>query len=356
MTALEQTATWKEIHHQPEVWTSWADALSQKADDLADWIADRGIEEIWLSGAGSSSFLGQIIAAEAPAIPRLIAVPTTDIVSNPRAWIDRPGRILSLQFGRSGDSSESVGMLDILDAHRPDIDRLNITCNGQSALAQRPAPGPGESRALVLPEATHDSGFAMTSSVTTMLLSALAVLGHIDPRETLPQLAQAAASLLSDPLLNDRPRPSRAVFVGTGAMQFVARESALKILELTAGQTMVVWDSSLGFRHGPKAVIDDGTDIFILLHPQSHSRAYDIDLANELKEQFPTASIITIGPGGDIDITSMRHVGAFAALAVLPAQILSARWSDSLGLNVDDPFQGHGLSRVVAGVRLYDLP
>ena len=43
-----------------------------------------------------------------------------------------------------------------------------------------------------------------------------------------------------------------------------------------------------------------------------------------------------------------------AALYVLPAQILSARWSQELGLPVDDPFQGRNLTRVVTGVTLYD--
>src|SRR5690606_30017724 len=122
----------------------------------------------------------------------------------------------SLQFGRSGDSSESVGTMDLLDAHRPDIDRLHVTCNPDGALATRPGRGPGETRALVLPEATHDRGFAMTSSFTTMLLSALAVLGGIDAAAALPRLADEAAALL--PRLADlpAPRPHRAVFLGSG--------------------------------------------------------------------------------------------------------------------------------------------
>ncbi|MEJ6391986.1 phosphosugar isomerase [Gymnodinialimonas sp. 2305UL16-5] len=356
MTPLDQTATWAETHRQPEIWRAWAEPLAEKAAELSGWITSRGIEEVWLSGAGSSSFIGQIAAAEAQTGLRLIPASTTDIVSAPKPWIARKARILSIQFGRSGDSSESVGLLDILDAHRPDIDRLNITCNPNGALATRQGPGPGESRALVLPEATHDVGFAMTSSVTTMLLSALAVLGQIDASEALPKLADAAGPILAAPMLADRPRPDRAIFLGTGAMQFVARESALKVLELTAGKTMAIWDSSLGFRHGPKAAIEDGTQVYILLHPDPHSRAYDLDLAAELKQQFPDASVTTIGPGGDIAYGGTGQACVDAVLAVLPSQVLSARWSADLGLHVDDPFQGQGLSRVVAGVTLYPLP
>ena len=40
-------------------------------------------------------------------------------------------------------------------------------------------------------------------------------------------------------------------------------------------------------------------------------------------------------------------------VAILLAQRLSVAWSKALGLNVDDPFAGRNLTRVVANVRLY---
>ena len=343
------TATWQEIVAQPDIWDGWAPELARRADDLRGWIAARAPGEIWLSGAGTSAFVGDTLAPGTALEP----VPTTDIVACPQDWLHRPGRVLSVQFGRSGDSSESLGLLDLLDAHRPDADRLHITCNPGGALATRAHPGPGEARILLLPEATHDAGFAMTSSFTTMLLSAAACLTGWDAG-TLPALAAEARGLLARYPATAPKRPGRAVFLGSGALKGAARESALKVLELTAGRTVTQWDSPLGYRHGPKAAVDDDTHVFVMLHPDPGTRRYDLDVAAEIRRQFPQIPVTTLGRGGNIGIEGTGHAAADAALHVLPAQMLSALWSAELGLPVDDPFQGRNLSRVVSGVTLYD--
>lgn len=351
MTDPEQSRTWAEIMAQPAIWRAWAAPLAAQAAETREWIARRGIEQVWLSGAGTSAFIGEALAA---GDPRLEAVATTDIVASPGDYLHRDGKILALQFGRSGNSSESLGLLDLLDGHRPDVDRLHVTCNPDGALATRVAPGPGESRALSLPEATHDAGFAMTSSYTTMLLTALACLGDFDAEDRLPTLADAAEALLPRLAAMPAPRPERAIFLGSGALKGVARESALKVLELTAGRTMTQWDSSLGFRHGPKAAVDEETRVFVMIHPDPQTARYDRDMAEEICRQFPGIEVTTIGPGGDIAIEGTGEARADAVLYVLAAQVLSVRWSAELDLNIDDPFEGRNLSRVVSGVTLYD--
>ncbi|GGL61697.1 SIS domain-containing protein [Wenxinia marina] len=349
---LDETATWAEIHAQPGIWEAWAPELAARAADIGAWIAARAPREIWLCGAGTSAFVGEIAAAGLPD-RRLRAVATTDIVACPQDWLPSAGDALVVQFGRSGDSSESVGLLDLLDAHAPRADRLHVTCNPAGALATRASAGAGQLRVLLLPEETHDAGFAMTSSFTTMLLSALACLGGIDPAAALPALAEEARALLPALAARPAPRPGRAIFLGSGALTGAARESALKVLELTAGRTITQWDSPMGFRHGPKSAVDDDTAVFVLLHPGDHTRRFDHDVADEIAAQFPDASVTTIGPGGDISYRGTGTAAADAVLAVLPAQILAARWSADLGLPVDDPFQGRNLSRVVSGVTLH---
>ncbi len=58
---------------------------------------------------------------------------------------------------------------------------------------------------------------------------------------------------------------SRVVFLGSGPLLGSAMESHLKVQELTDGQIVCKFDSFLGFRHGPKAVIDEQTLVFFLL-------------------------------------------------------------------------------------------
>lgn len=347
--------TSREINAQPAIWRDWAATLASTATEIREWIDTRAPREIWLSGAGTSAYIGESLARHVTGNgPLLLPLATTDLVACPALGATRPGPILSLQFGRSGNSSETVGLLDLLDTHIPQADRLNITCNEDSALATRHGPGPGEGRSIILPPETHDRGFAMTSSFTTMYLTALACLNdELDPEAALPALADSAAAILPQLWSRKAPRPSRAIFLGSGGLTGIARESALKVLELTAGQTITQWDSTLGFRHGPKAAVDGSTAVYIMIHPDAQTARYDRDLAAEIRQQFPDIDVTTIG-GEDCDITlDLTGSAGDPVLYVLPAQILAHRWSLELGLHVDDPFAGRNLTRVVSGVKLY---
>ena len=289
MQDLSQWATWREIHQQPQIWRQWGMVLDVAG--LRAWVAEQSFDQIWFCGAGTSAYIGDILAA---AIKGTRSVPTTDIVANPQHILSG-ARPLVVSFGRSGDSAETIGTLDALDVLLPLAPRLNITCNKNGALATRASAGP--SRAIILPEATHDAGFAMTSSFSTMLLTALAIF---DAPCDYPARMQALANQLEGllPVFSTMDAPQRMVFVGSGPLAFAAREAALKVMELSAGQIPALWDSSLGFRHGPKAFVSADTAITIFTSPEHPTRAYDRDLSEELRSQFPQATVETIGPAG----------------------------------------------------------
>lgn len=350
---LQDTSTWREIQQQPALWDAWAaDPALLRA---RDWLAAQAPQEIWLCGAGTSAYIGDIVAAglEGAGGPRLRAIPTTDLVSRPRAYL--PTRALVIHFGRSGDSTESLGLLDALDALSPQTPRLHVTCNPRGQLATRRAPGPWFS--LVLPEAAHDAGFAMTSSFSTMLLTALSLLTP-EGAAPIPALAARLRGFLRLYAAEAQAvrTPERLVFLGAGPLAFAARESALKVMELTAGRIPCLWDSSLGFRHGPKSFVQGATDILLFLSPDPQAALYDRDLAAELRSQFTGARVTTLGPGGDLDVAMPEGAAWGSATAIPYAQILAATLSDRLGLPVDDPFAGKGtLARVVQGVRLHPV-
>ncbi len=350
MTPLTHTATWREIHAQPAIWRAWGAGLDVAR--LRAWIAAQGVDEIWLCGAGTSAYIGEIIAAglDGQSGPPIRAVATTDIVARPHALL-RGARRLVISFGRSGNSAESIGLLDALDALAPDWPRLNITCNGASHMAARAG-----CKVVILPEACHDAGFAMTSSFSTMLLTALSLLDGALPADASAARWAALADDLDillphyDAQAQTIRRPHRAVFLGSGALTFAAREAALKVMELSAGQIPALWDSALGFRHGPKSFVDKGTDIWLFSSQDTHTAAYERDLATELTQQFPDVTLHQ-------PTLPHPHSDAWAApLYVAQSQILAAVWSDALGLPVDDPFAGKGtLTRVVANVRLHPV-
>jgi tagatose-6-phosphate ketose/aldose isomerase len=350
MTDLARHATWREILSQPAIWRDWGARLP--VSELRHWIAATGVTEVWFCGAGTSAYIGDILAAglEGQSGLRLRSIPTTDIVARPRAYLTGQPKLI-VSFGRSGNSTESIGLLDALDTLAPGWPRLNITCNATSALATRPG-----AKVIILPDATHDQGFAMTSSFSTMLLTAAALFDPGLPAQETPKRLVTLADTLQTLLpsftaeAGATRRPARAVFLGSGPLAFAAREAALKVMELSAGQIPALWDSTLGFRHGPKSFTQGATDLWLFRSVDPHTRAYDDDLLAELRAQFPQSNVTAPEvpqPFGDL---------WSAPLYVALAQILAVTWSAALGLNVDDPFAGQGtLTRVVSGVRLHPV-
>ena len=143
---LTRWATFQEAMSQPAVWRSWTHDLAAYALSTAEWICSRANSEIWFCGAGTSAFIGDTLCEYLNSMPgpaRYRSIPTTDSVSCPRNFFRSGVRILVVSFGRSGDSPETIGTLDLLDEHFPQADRLNFTCNASGALAARKPPGPG---------------------------------------------------------------------------------------------------------------------------------------------------------------------------------------------------------------------
>lgn len=361
---IDRWVTYQEAMAQPDIWRAWAGPLSLHAAEISAWLKERRHEEVWFCGAGTSAFIGETLCSylNRPGTgPHFRSIPTTDLVSCPASYLPSDRRILVVSFGRSGDSSETIGTLDLLDVHLPQADRLNFTCNGEGALAIRRPEGPGELKVVLLPPSTNDRGFAMTSSYSTMLLSALACFDEARPLplgDMLGALADAGEGVLRGAfvLASGSPPPSRAVFLGCGVLTATARESALKALELAQGRIPTLWDSTLGFRHGPKAVADDETRVFVFVSGDAHTRCYDLDAAREIRAQFGERAAVVLGAAGvapDLTIPTIGNDAWSAVLYVLAAQIHAVVWSDTLGVNVDDPFTGGNLSRVVRSVPLY---
>lgn len=348
MTDLTQWHTWREIHAQPGIWASFGPEVLAQREELRSWMQGTGASEAWFSGAGTSAYIGDFLAAalDAEGCVPMRSVPSTDLVSAPHQFLGAAKPIV-INFGRSGNSAESIGVLNLLDQLAPNAPRLNITCNADSALTTRPA---RHQRAVVLPAETHDLGFAMTSSYTTMLLTALTLF---DPTSPSPYIYAALATALEDALprysalAHDMDMPKRMVVTGSGALRYTAREAALKIMELTAGDIPVLWDSALGFRHGPKSFVAPGTHILCLVSNDPEIARYDQDLAAELRAQFDDITVTEIAP------TALPDTWG-AVVQAAAAQVIAAVLSHRMGLNVDDPFAGKGtLTRVVADVKLY---
>jgi len=272
-----------------------------------------------------------------------------------------------VHFARSGNSPESLAAMELAEECIERCEHLIVTCNGQGKLyAQAGAVRHGH--AVLLPDASNDRSFAMTSSFTAMLLVAAAALKVLPSSEThIARLAGIGTSVLdsSVPLLRQLVGAGfeRVVYLGSQELKGLAREAALKMLELTDGRVVSIADSPLGFRHGPKTILNGSTLVVAFLSNDAHVRRYDLDLVSELRSDGVAGRVIALGAG---DATA-RHPDNVAIAAgvdtladlelclpcVVFAQALAMLRSLSLGLSPDSPNAAGTVNRVVQGVSIY---
>jgi tagatose-6-phosphate ketose/aldose isomerase len=363
--------TAREIAQQPQLWGEIAQLVASDTA-LARFLEQPPAQQPWralLTGAGTSSFIGECLA---PALgrrgwPRADAIATTDLVASPASFLVRDLPTLAVHFARSGNSPESVAAMELAEQRIDRCYHLVITCNDQGELYRR-AHAMRRAYALRLPEASNDQSFAMTSSFTGMLLaaaSALQVLPVDDARTA--RIAAAGAQVLGSclPLVATlvQARFERVVYLGSGELKGLAREAALKMLELTDGRVVAIADSPLGFRHGPKTFLNGSTLAVAFLSNDAHTHRYELDLLNELRRDGVAGRVIALtgraaGVPHPDDVLLGADAHALTDLELcLPyavfAQSLALLRSLSLGLRPDSPNDAGTVNRVVQGVSIY---
>ncbi|MBW4052688.1 MAG: SIS domain-containing protein [Proteobacteria bacterium] len=368
--------TAREIAQQPELWPRIARQVGADAGltlHLAPLLGNPALR-IVLTGAGTSAYVGKCLA---PALARLRrqaeAVPTTDIVASPQSTLAPKVPTLMVHFARSGNSPESVAALKLAELRIESCHHLIVTCNPEGELS-RCARGLRHAYSIVLPEACNDQSFAMTSSFTGMLLASALALGALSPDPArIDALAAAGTEMLTAnvPLAAAlvRARFERAVFVGSNELKGLALEAALKMLELTDGRVVSIGESPLGFRHGPKTIVNGSTLVVAFLSNDPYTRQYDLDLVRELRSDAVAGRVLTLAARADeresqdsITLgTAAPPAGAFNDLELcLPyaafVQTLALLRSISLGLTPDSPNAAGTVSRVVQGVSIHPFP
>ena len=367
--------TAKEISSQPEMWRKTYERVRKEKDQLKQFL-DRAAEKdnscVILTGAGTSAFIGEALAGTFQKKWKVStkSIATTDIITHPEDYFIRTKPTLLISFARSGDSPESLATVKLAEANCDHLFKLIITCNrkGELALNSRSE----NSYVFLLPEGTNDKSLAMTSSFSSMLLAGLLIL-NLDDNEQMLSIIEGMSEcgnfVLKENLSKLKSIANldfkRAVFLGSGPFFGIAHESHLKVQELSDGKVICKYDSFLGFRHGPRAVVDDTTLITYLLSNNSYVQQYEVDLIKSINESPTGAKSVGVGfdfddnglnvdfaikfPGCVIDIPEEFST----VLYILPAQIIGFYKSLDLGLEPDSPSKGGAISRVVKGVKIY---
>lgn len=377
MEATSSTFTLQEIYQQPETWKKTCAQLAACKDELQKFI-DQVITaddyDIVLTGAGTSEFVGNSLyqALNKRYNHKVKSYGTTDIVPSPESFLSRTKPTILVSFGRSGNSPESLGAVEAAEAVCDNLYHIFVTCNHEGTLSKM-ADSRKNCFALNLTPETHDQSFAMTSSFSNMYMATYLAfnLDRIDEiTADINKICDAVAEFLNNNYslaqnIVDSFDFKRIVYLGNVALKGVSQESALKMLELTAGQVATMYDSPLGFRHGPKSIIDDTTLTVVYLSDDEYRRKYEIDLIKEMGPQRKKNRIVavynTAADGLDDLVDYKVQIGVGKAIdnvllgfAYIPfAQTLAAMKSLSLDITPDNPCPTGEVNRVVKGVTLY---
>jgi tagatose-6-phosphate ketose/aldose isomerase len=286
------------------------------------------------------------------------AIATTDIVADPDGCLSQ-APLLLVSFARSGNSPESVAALQLAGQVSRECHHLIITCNAEGDLC-REGLKLRNAHAVRLPTETNDRAFAMTSSFSSMMLAAALSFDLLT--------AQGAANVASwaEQVLADFPRAgelagtaySRVVYLGDRELRGLAREAALKLMELTDGAVVALSETPLGFRHGPKTVINSRTLVIFLLCNDPYARAYELDLFNELRREGVAAQVVAVSAGEGTGVMTLPGAASATDLELcfpyaVFAQGMALKSALALNLRPDSPNVGGTVNRVVQGVTVH---
>lgn len=368
--------TYQEIHQQPLMWMKEWQNIFDNQESIKKFILEHRISketQIIFSGAGSSAFIGNTLSAflTQQGYLHCKSFPTTELITHPEYFVSMKEKLVLVSFARSGNSPESVGVLKLANKLCKEVVHVIITCNKDGELAKQI--NLKNTLLIQLPPESNDEGLAMTSSFTTMMLAFLLFINvdQIDQQKLLLNEMIRSANLILveyESLLHRiaSRQFERAVFLGSGELKGIAEECQLKLQELTDGKVICKYDSFLGFRHGPKAVINEKTLLVYFFSKNDYVFQYEKDLVQQININNKVASQIAVSEfkinlfGVDFDTEILlnnsnneTNIYDFVSYVII-GQLLGFFKSLDCGLNPDQPSVSNKISRVVEGVKIFD--
>ncbi|WP_027416520.1 SIS domain-containing protein [Aneurinibacillus terranovensis] len=380
--------TQKEIVQQPRLWKETYEYIVQEKKRIQLFFQSvmekHKTIKVILTGAGTSAFVGECLSPYLhkvcdAKIFTIENIPTTSIVSNPEYYLDADTPTIMVSFARSGNSPESAASVELGEQLVKDFYQINITCNKEGQLAKKSGNN-AAALLLLLPEDSNDQGFAMTSSFTCMMLCAMLVFQIKDIEslknniDVISAIGERILTSEADNLEALAKLPfTNIVYLGSGPLSGLSHEASLKMLELVGGLVFTAYDSPLGFRHGPKSMINDQTLVMIMISSNPYTQKYDLDMLKELYREKETVQLKLAAISGAFvneakdncdyyfyseteEIVSNGTSLEDSWLAfpfILYAQMLAVFKSLHLGFRPDNPCPGGSLNRVVQGVTIY---
>ena len=377
LESLKATFTATEIHQQPSTWEKTIEQVRSRAEEIQSFVNKVIHQEdydVILTGAGTSEFVGNALYSylNRKLNYKVKSYATTDLTATPENYVSAHKPTLSISYGRSGDSPESIGAIQSVEAVNDNLYHLFITCNKDGALSKRANTEGDRCLAINLTPETLDKSFAMTSSFTNMYLATVLCFSLDNFDETVAAVNDvigSAKQLVEEdwPTIkefDDAFDYGRIVYLGTNTLKGIAQESALKMLELNAGKIVTMYDTPLGFRHGPKSIIDNTTLTVLYLSDGEYQRQYELDLLKEMSGQRKENRIMVVcNTPCELAKSLANYYYCFDTPAkdnvfvgldfIIVAQLMALFASIRNHFTPDNPCPTGEVNRVVKGVILY---
>ena len=359
--------TYTEIFAQADTWEEVYGLYEERKADIEKFLAnfDKDTKVIF-TGAGTSEYVGNIAQdyLKTHGDFDFESIATTDLVSAPYLHFKKDQKTLLVSFARSGNSPESLAAVKLGEQIVDDFYNLPITCAHDGKLAVNLKDDPN-SYVFLNPAITNDKGFAMTNSFSSMLLASLLIFDT--SLENKKDLVEKIAGIARETYARAEEIEKlidfdfdRVAYLGSGPLGKLTKEARLKILELTAGEVVTIFDSSMGFRHGPKSFINDKTLVVSFVSGNDYTRQYDLDILDEIKADGIAPKIIAV-TNEDVNrdyqfilkSEGLRDAYLAVGYAVI-AQLISLITSLRVGNTPDNPSKSHTVNRVVKGVTIHE--
>jgi glutamine---fructose-6-phosphate transaminase (isomerizing) len=346
-----ESHTWNEILSQASIWQAVLDDIRGSAVIERILAASHNKREWVFVGCGTSFYLAEAAAISWTLLTGQLAraIPASEVLLFPKLLKAGGSDAQAVVISRSGRTSEAVRAAKVLQQEFR-IPTVGITCAQNSEL-EHACDFP------IILRAADEQSTVMTRSFTSMLLS-LQVLaacrgGNLQFIDILRAMAERFA-----PRIRSLAREIEAfvtkhtfadyVFLGQGPFHGIAREAALKVMEMSCSYSQFF--HTLEFRHGPKAIVSPATCLTFFLGDTA--QIAESQVLSEMKELGGVILVVCHRASEDvrrasdlfIELDLSRNELALLAPFIVPCQLLGFFAGLRKGLNPDEP---KNLTRVV---------
>jgi glutamine---fructose-6-phosphate transaminase (isomerizing) len=346
-----RSETYKEIVSQAGVWQSVLQELKRGTTGEKGPRSNNRKTSWLFVGCGTSFYLADAAATSWTLLTGepARAVPGSEVLLYPALTRSEADNFHAVVISRSGRTSEAVRAAHVLRKEMR-LPTIGVTCAEKSELE-------AECDSTLVVKAADEKSMVMTRSFTSMLISlqwtAARRAGSSEFCSSLEGMATQFAARIPSLVEQmkafvDRNSFEDYVFLGQGPFHGIAREAALKVMEMSCSYSQSF--HTLEFRHGPKAIVTPRTVLTFFLSQSGLSS--EIEVLEEMKELGGVTVAIcnradeNIRRASDLVLELNLPGDELSQLAshVVPAQLLGFFTGFGKGLNPDQP---KNLTRVV---------